>query len=41
MWLFVCEIQANVSKSNYEISLISTINFTMISIFDMVLLGQY
>ncbi len=49
MWFFVnkcdplCEIQVRVSKSNYEVnqSLISTINFTIISIFDMILLRQY
>ncbi len=41
----LCETQAKVSKSNYEEnkhqSLISTIHFTIISIFDMTLLGQY
>ncbi len=39
----LCEIQAKVSKSNYEQAskLISTINFTIISIFDMTLLSQY
>ncbi len=41
----LCEIQAKVSKSSYEITsikvLISTINFTIISIFDMTLLSQY
>ncbi len=39
------EIQTNVSKSNYDYNkhqrLISIINFTMISIFNMVLLSQY
>ncbi len=41
----LCEIQAKASKSNYEITsikvFISTINFTIISIFDMTLLSQY
>ncbi len=39
----LCEIQVRVSKSNYEVnqSLISTIHFTIISIFDMILLRQY
>ncbi len=36
----LCEIQAKVSKSNYEKTrtINSTINFTIISIFDMTLL---
>ncbi len=38
----LCEIQAKVSKSKYGITnMISTINFTIISIFDMTLLSQY
>ncbi len=39
----LCEIQAKVSKSNYEITSfkVSTINFTIIKNFDMTLLSQY
>ncbi len=40
----LCEIQAKVSKSNWDNkhqSLISTINFTIISIADKTLLSQY
>ncbi len=37
----LCEIQAKVSKSNYEKVWFLTINFTVISIFDMTFLSQY
>ncbi len=37
----LCEIQAKVSKSNYEITSINVWFLPLISIFDMTLLGQY